>query len=72
MGVGGRTRNNSNHSCRNETGRLGVDLLGEEVGNDGSVRGKPGGQQHAHIPDVDGDVEGVKHVVHSARSEHEA
>lgn len=49
-----------------------MNLLGEEVGNDGSVRGEPGGQQHAHIPDVDGDVEGVEHVVHSARSEHEA
>lgn len=45
------------------TERRNLELLGEVVGDDGSEGGEQRCEKHAHISDVDGDVEEVQHVV---------
>lgn len=66
-------------SERNGTNRTGsvrkkgtdLELLGEVVGDDGSEGGEERCKEHAHVSDVDGDMEEVQHVVQGRRGHHQ-
>lgn len=53
------------------TERRNLELLGEVVGDNGSEGGEERCEKHAHISDVDGDVEEVQHVVKGCRGHHQ-
>ena len=50
---------------------LAPELLGEEVGGDGSEAGEEGGEEDADVPDVDGDVEHAQDVVDAPAGQHQ-
>lgn len=49
-----------------------LELFGEVVSHYGGEGGEEWSQEHAHIPDVNGDVEEVQHVVNRCRCDHQA
>lgn len=48
-----------------------LELLGEVVGDDGGEGGEERCEEHAHVSDVDGDVEEVQQVVKSRGGHHQ-
>lgn len=46
-------------------------LLGEMVGDDDSKGGEERSEEHAHVADIDGDVEVVQNVVQSCGRDHQ-
>ena len=57
-------------SCE-ETSSLAPELLGEEVGRDGSETREEGGKEDADVADVDGDVEHAEDVVDAPTGQHQ-
>ena len=48
-----------------------LELLCEEVGDDGGERREEWRQKHTHVADVNGDVEEVHHVIEEGRGDHQ-
>lgn len=48
-----------------------LELFGEVVSHNGGEGGEEGRQEDADVPDVDGDVEEVQHVVDGCRGDHQ-
>eukprot|EP00754_Rhynchopus_humris_P001249 Rhum_TRINITY_DN10757_c0_g2::Rhum_TRINITY_DN10757_c0_g2_i1::g.40138::m.40138 len=64
-------RNDGDEGSRHETGTRVPALLGQKEGDQGRVAGKEGGEEHAHVPDVNREVEEVQRVVNGTRGEHQ-
>lgn len=64
-------RHNGDEAGRQQAGALVPQLPGQEEGGDGGQAAEHRRQEHAHVADVDGDVEQVEHVVDEARRGHQ-
>ncbi|TNN41722.1 hypothetical protein EYF80_048111 [Liparis tanakae] len=69
-GAGDVARHDGDEAGRQQTGALVPQLPRQQVGGDGRQPAEHRRQEHAHVADVDGEVEQVEHVVDEAGSHH--
>ena len=48
-----------------------LELLSEVVGDECGEGGEERGQEHTHIPDLYGDIDGMEHVIQHRRRHHQ-
>lgn len=69
-GAGDVARDDGNEAGRQQTRPLVPQLPRQQEGGDGGQTAEHRRQEDTHVPDVDGDVEQVEHVVDETGSHH--
>lgn len=70
-GAGDVARDDGDEAGREQPGALVPQLPRQQKGGDGGQAAEHRSQEHTHIPDVDGDVQQVEHIVDEARCDHQ-
>lgn len=71
-GAGDVAGDDGDEAGRKQPRPLVPQLPRQQKGGDGGQAAEHRSQEHAHVPDVDGDVQQVEHIVDEACRDHEA